>query len=110
MMKSQMQKPDIKIMLTRELFNSLFTMFAYFKSTEAAVGENYYSRCSAKLEAKIARYARFSKSDSGESAVVYFFTNEITQLTDLYTKYISLREEPDCDYFAECEKIRASIA
>ena len=93
-------KPDIKITLTRELFNSLFTMFAYFKSTESTVGENYYSRSSAKLEVKIARYARFFKSDLGESAVVYFFTNEITQLTDLYTKYISLREEPDGDYYS----------
>ena len=104
MIKSQTQKPDIKVTLTRELFNSLFTMFAYFKSTEAAVGENYYSRCSVKLEAKIARYARFFKSESGESAVVYFFTNEITQLTDLYTKYISLREEPDCDYYGQYSK------
>jgi hypothetical protein len=100
-MNQKSQKPDIKIMLTRELFNSLFTMFAYFKSTEAAVGENYYSRCSVKLEAKIVRYARFFKSESGETAVVYFFTNEIMQLTDLYTKYISLREEADGDYYGQ---------
>jgi len=97
-------KPEIKITLTRELFNSLLTMFDYFKATAAIVGVNYYSSQAEKLAAKIERYARFYKSDNGDTAAVYFFQNEITALTDLFVKYVNLRETADRDYYAEMQQ------
>jgi hypothetical protein len=97
-------KPDIKITFTRDLFNSMFTMFDYFKATAAVVGLNYYSRQAEKLSAKIQRYAQFYKGEFSDAATVYFFPNEITALTDLFAKYINLREEPDRDYYAEMRR------
>ena len=96
-------KPDIKITFTRDLFNSLFTMFDYFKATVAVVGVNYYSRQAEKLTAKIQRYAHFYKGEVDDAAAVYFFPNEITALTDLFVKYVNLRESPDHDYYLEMQ-------
>jgi len=102
-------KPNIKITLSREMFNSLCTMFAYYKATENYAGQTYYSYNSAKLETKIVQYGRFIKSESGDSVVVYFFAIEIIQLTDLFVKYINLREYPDSDYFSQAENKRKII-
>jgi hypothetical protein len=107
---SNTNKPNIKITFTREVFNSLCTMFAYYKATEIDVGETYYSYNSAKLESKIVQYGRFVRSESGDSVVVYFFPIEIIQLTDLLAKYINLRECPDKDYFSIHESTRKKIA
>ena len=98
------RRPDIKITLTRELFNSLLTMFAYYKATKNEIGETYYSRSADKLEGKIIRYGRFIKSETGDAVVVNFFSNEIIMLTDLFAKYINLREDSDGDYYANAEK------
>jgi hypothetical protein len=88
-------KPNIKITLTRELLDSLFTMLTYFEASEKDIGETYYSRNSIKLKLKILKHGKFSKSDSGENVVVYFFASEIIQLTDIFIKYINLRDTPD---------------
>jgi len=63
-------KPDIKITFSGELYNSLFTMFAFFESFEEKLGESYHVHYSKMLKAKIEKYGRLIKSENGDSVLL----------------------------------------
>ena len=48
-------KPDIKITLSGDLFNTLFTAFEFFESFEERLGDNYHVHYSKMLKAKLCK-------------------------------------------------------
>ena len=95
------EKPSIKIMLTKEMFNALWGVFAFFKVSEKHHGKSFYSHYSELLERKIMRHGRFIENKNGEFILIFFFTGEVAQLVKVLLKYVSLRENSDTDYFAD---------
>jgi hypothetical protein len=103
------KKPDKKLMLSSNLFNSLYSMLLYFIATEQQTGVTEFSKSAAKFKAQIDKYGRFigSVNPADGTFIIYFFDSEVIQLMRLYNMYILIRELPTADFFTQiCEERR----
>jgi hypothetical protein len=98
---SESKKPHIKLMITREMFNTLFTMFTYFESFEISHGNSYHIHYSKLLKAKIMKYGRLVKAEGGDDVLLYFFPNEAIQLINILAMYSAVKTDADEHHFNE---------
>jgi len=103
------KKPDKKLMLSSNLFNSLYGVLLYFIATEQQTGVTEFSKSAAKFKAQIDKYGKFSASSNPTDGtfIIYFFDSEMIQLMRLFNMYNLIRELPTEDYFNQiCEERR----
>ena len=88
-------KPIMRITLSQEYFNALFTMFDFYKASENHHGVTYQSKYSQTLENKIKRYGYFVKTEDGDGYQIHFFENEMVQFMNIFVNYICNGNEHD---------------
>jgi hypothetical protein len=100
---SESKKPHIKLMVTRDMFNTMLMMFEFFIASEAQAGETFYSITSAKFMSQFVKYGNFNvkKNESDSLFVIYLYESEVVKIMRLYNKYISVHQQPYKNYFAE---------
>ena len=96
-------KPHIKLMVTRDMFNTMLMMFEFFIASETQAGETFYSITSAKFMSQFVKYGNFNvkKNESDSLFVIYLYESEVVKIMRLYNKYISVHQQPYKNYFAE---------
>jgi len=100
---SKTNKPDKKLSLTPNLFNSLYSMLLFFIATGKSAGVTEFSKTAAKLKAQIDRYGRFIEKENAENNLfmIYYYDRELMQIINLFNLYNHLRENPSADYFTQ---------
>jgi len=103
---NESKKPNIKVLISREAFNTLFSMLEFFVASEAQAGETFYSSNAAKLMNQFIRYGNFveKKSDTDSLFIIYLYETEILKIMKMYNKYISVHQQPCKDYFVEMKR------
>ena len=104
-------KPQIRLHLNPDNYNSLISILSFFIATENEYGKTYFSQSSCKLKSKIMRYSRIVKNKDNENVWMHFFENETIDLMKLVIKYVNMTEEPTCDFFTELKlkKCKAGV-
>lgn len=100
---NEVNKPHIKLLMTCEAFNTMFTMFEFFIASETQAGETFFSRTSAKFMNQFVQYGNFAvkKNERDSLFVIYLYESEVVKIMRLYNKYIGVHQNPAKNYFAE---------
>ena len=94
------QKPNIKISLPRNIFNSFFSSLSYFSEAVDVKEKNYFKKTSTRLKEKILKHGRAFSNKDGDYVSVFLYDIEASALIVLMANYINLGEEPFTDYFS----------
>jgi len=100
---NQSNRPNKKIVLSADLFNSLYSILVFFIATEKTTGETQFSKTAARFKEQIEKYGIFKGSQhaDGNTFIIYYYDREVVQIARLVILYIQLREMPTANYFAE---------
>jgi hypothetical protein len=107
---TESKKPHIKLLLSKDRFNTLFNMLTFFVASEAQAGETFYSFTSAKLMNQFVKYGNFveKKNESDNLFIIYLYETEVMKITKLYNKYIGVHQKPGKDYYRQFSKSKKS--
>jgi len=99
------KKPHIKLMITRNMFNTLFMMFEFFVASEAQAGETFYSVNANKFMNQFVRFGNFieKKHESDCLFLIYLYENEVMQMMKMWGKYVCVHQPPYKDFYADCK-------
>jgi len=97
-------KPNVRLYLTGDLYNSLMSVIAMITESKREIGETTFSEQAEKLKGKILKHGHLIKTKSGERVSIHFFEREAAILIKLLILYNSLREKPPVDFFAELKE------
>jgi len=99
-------RPKIKLFLTRNAFNTFFSMLTFYVASEAQAGETFYSYTSAKLMNQFVKYGNFieKKNEDDSLFLIYLYENEVMKIMKMYNKYISVHQNLSRDYFSDFKK------
>jgi hypothetical protein len=104
-------KPQLKLFLTRDAFNTFYSILTFFVASEAQAGETYYSRTAAKMMSQFVNFGSFIEKKNNDMFLIYLYESEVMKIARMYNKYISVHQNPCKDYFTEFKnekKIRQS--
>ena len=105
----KINKPQIRLHLNPDNYNSLISILSFFIATENEYGKTYFSQSSAKLKSKILKYSRIVKNKDSESICVHFFENETVDLMKVVIKYVNMSEEPTSDFFTQLKLQKCKV-
>jgi hypothetical protein len=102
------QRPNKKIILSPDMFNSMYSTLLFFISTKTTAGETWFSQTAEKLKTQIDKYGIFKESENEQNNlfIIYYFDKEVIQIMKLMIMYNRLGENPTADYFKQFCKIR----
>lgn len=90
------EKGTVKLIVTREFFNSLVTVLQFFVNVDS---KNIYGKYASQLIDTIMLYSRPYSTEVADYAVMYFYENEASVLLYLYTMYFNATEDSREDYY-----------
>jgi len=107
---SKNPKPQIKLFLTKDAFNTFFTMLTFFVASEAQAGETFYSYNSKKMMNQFVNYGSFveKKDESDNLFIILLYENELIKIMQMYGKYVCVHQKPNKDYYTEFIKDKKS--
>jgi hypothetical protein len=109
----EIEKPKIRLILSQDSFNTLFTMFTFYVASEAQAGETFYSYNAAKLMNQFVKYGNFQlskheKNESDNLYLIFLYEKEVMKIMKMYNKYISVHQKPSKNYYAEFKRDKKS--
>jgi len=94
-------KPDIAVILTRRMFNTLIYILTQFIGSENEIGATTLSENSARLKFKILKFARAYKNGNVDCVAVNLFNREAAMLTEILISFFSIGKFGIEDYYAQ---------
>jgi hypothetical protein len=98
-------KPNTKLFLHHELFNSLMNALDYLIGSERESGVTVFSQQATRLKDKILMHSRAFEYENDANASIYFYGVEPAVVIKLLTIYINRGEEvPPTDYYSSLKR------
>jgi len=99
----QTSKPPIRLFLTREAFNTLWSMLRFYVASETQAGKTFYSELATKFMQQFVRFGNFVEKKTPEDDIfmILLYDSEVMKLMRLYNKYITVHTQPPHDFFSE---------
>ena len=105
------QKPQLKLFLSKDAFNTFISMLNFYIASEAQAGKTFYSQAAAKFMNQFINYGNFiqKKNEADDIFMIYLYEIEVMKIMRMYNKYISIHQSPGRDFFAEYKQNKKSI-
>ena len=102
-------KPNVRLYLTGDLYNSLMSVIAMMTESKREIGETAFSEQAEKLKTKIHKHSHVVKTKNGERVSIHFFEREAAILLKLLLLYNSIREKTPIDFFANLKQLKERV-